>query len=162
MIGRSERQICEGVSLGPVWCVSNATDESTGSTFMLCSDTLKAIGGNYVLNSGTFIGPSEYMRQQFELITSEVEARWHCRRAHGSDQAMHNYLVYTGKVAEAGETRHKLDTISILAIIAWALCPTWGLYWRIVFEWRICLQSANRCSRYTSGDVTDRQFPHNT
>lgn len=68
-----------------------------------CSETLSAIGGNYVLNSGTLVGPSIMMRDYFDLLTQEMENRWQCRREHGSDQAMHNFLVYNQKVSEAGK-----------------------------------------------------------
>lgn len=43
------------------------------------------------------------MRAYFEMILQELEHRWHCRRLHGSDQAIHNYLVYTGKLVRSGE-----------------------------------------------------------
>lgn len=43
------------------------------------------------------------MRAYFEMMMHELEHRWHCKRLHGSDQAIHNYLVYTGKLVRSGE-----------------------------------------------------------
>lgn len=56
-----------------------------------------------MLNSGTLIGPSAMMLSYFQLMVQEMEQRWHCRRLHGSDQAIHNYLVYTGKLIGTGK-----------------------------------------------------------
>lgn len=67
-----------------------------------CRETMRAIGGMYVLNSGTLIGPSAMLLQYFEVMVEEFVARWHCMRLHGSDQAVHNYLVYTGKLVGTG------------------------------------------------------------
>lgn len=70
---------------------------------------MKAIGGMYVLNSGTLIGPSPALVAYFQLMIKEFEVRWHCMRLHGSDQAVHNYLVYTGKVTPLGEAPHTIQ-----------------------------------------------------
>ncbi len=49
----------------------------------LCREASEAIGGHYVLNSGTLIGPSTMMLAYFRLMVAEMEKRWHCRRHHG-------------------------------------------------------------------------------
>eukprot|EP00891_Asterochloris_glomerata_P009694 jgi/Astpho2/9694/fgenesh1_pg.00149_%23_4_t len=64
--------------------------------------TLSALGGFYVMNSGTLLGPSHQMLQYFDIMLAEFSKRWHCRRLHGSDQAIHNYLLYTGKLVGSG------------------------------------------------------------
>ena len=38
-----------------------------------------------------------------EVILAEFENRWHCLRLHGSDQAVHNFLIYTGRFIGTGE-----------------------------------------------------------
>ena len=43
------------------------------------------------------------MLQYFDIMLAEFSKRWHCRRLHGSDQAIHNYLLYTGKLVGSGE-----------------------------------------------------------
>ena len=63
---------------------------------------MAAIGGNYVLNSGTLLGPTQLLVRYFGVMLREFEHRWHCMRLHGSDQAVHNYLVYTGKLIGSG------------------------------------------------------------
>lgn len=65
-------------------------------------DTLDALGGHYVLNSGTFLGPSKLLLTYVDAMLEELQQRWHCRRLHGSDQAIHNFLVYTGKFIGTG------------------------------------------------------------
>lgn len=70
----------------------------------ICREVMKAIGGMYVLNSGTLIGPSKMMVRYFDLMTQEFQLRWHCMRLHGSDQAVHNYLTYTGKLISTGRS----------------------------------------------------------
>lgn len=77
---------------------ASSTDELNGS----CRETMAAIGGMYVLNSGTLLGPSQGLGQYFRLMMREFERRWHCRRLHGSDQVVHNYMVYTGKLIGSG------------------------------------------------------------
>ena len=67
-----------------------------------CRDTLNALGGHYVLNSGTFLGPSKLLLTYIDAMLEELQQRWHCRRLHGSDQAIHNFLVYTGKFIGTG------------------------------------------------------------
>ncbi len=72
-------------------------------TIMLnCSDTLDALGGHYVLNSGTFLGPSRMLVAYIDAMLEEFQHRWHCMRLHGSDQAVHNFLIYTGKFIGTG------------------------------------------------------------
>jgi hypothetical protein len=44
------------------------------------------------------------MLTYFSMVVREIERRWHCRGLHGSDQAVHNYLVYTGKLIGTGES----------------------------------------------------------
>lgn len=68
-----------------------------------CRATLDALGGHYVLNSGTFLGPSQKLVGYIDLLLEEFKHRWHCMRQHGSDQAIHNVLVYTGKLIGTGE-----------------------------------------------------------
>ncbi|DBA90773.1 TPA: hypothetical protein ACH3X1_003980 [Trebouxia sp. C0004] len=65
-------------------------------------DTLDALGGHYVLNSGTFLGPSRLLVAYIDAMLEEFQHRWHCMRLHGSDQAVHNFLVYTGKFIGTG------------------------------------------------------------
>ena len=69
-----------------------------------CRDTLDALGGHYVLNSGTFLGPSKLLLIYINAMLEELQQRWHCRRLHGTDQAIHNFLVYTGKFIGTGTT----------------------------------------------------------
>ena len=76
---------------------------SLGLPMVIYRETSDAISGHYVLNSGTLIGPSKMMLQYFEMLLRELEHRWHCRRLHGTDQAIHNYLVYTGKLIRTGK-----------------------------------------------------------
>ena len=72
-------------------------------TIMLnCRDTLDALGGHYVLNSGTFLGPSRMLVAYIDAMLEEFQHRWHCKRLHGSDQAVHNFLIYTGKFIGTG------------------------------------------------------------
>ena len=73
-----------------------------------------------MLNSGTIIGPSDLMRRHFVLIIEQIEQHWQCRRAHGSDQAMHNFLVYTGKVIEAGR-QHSLSALISLLVYSFPI-----------------------------------------
>lgn len=67
-----------------------------------CRETLDALGGHYVLNSGTFLGPSKLLLTYIDAMLEELQHRWHCRRLHGTDQAIHNFLVYTGKFIGTG------------------------------------------------------------
>ena len=55
-----------------------------------------------MLNSGTFLGPSRLLVSYIEAMLEEFEHRWHCMRLHGSDQAVHNFLVYSGKFIGTG------------------------------------------------------------
>lgn len=55
-----------------------------------------------MLNSGTFLGPSKLMLTYIDAMLEELQHRWHCRRLHGTDQAIHNFLVYTGKFIGTG------------------------------------------------------------
>lgn len=55
-----------------------------------------------MLNSGTFLGPSKLLLTYIDAMLEELQWRWHCRRLHGSDQAIHNFLVYTGKFIGTG------------------------------------------------------------
>ena len=77
---------------------------------MKCSvigrDTLDALGGHYVLNSGTFLGPSRLLVAYMGAMLEEFQQRWHCMRLHGSDQAVHNFLMYTGKFIGSGTCPH--------------------------------------------------------
>ena len=55
-----------------------------------------------MLNSGTFLGPSKLLLTYIDAMLEELQQRWHCRRLHGTDQAIHNFLVYTGKFIGTG------------------------------------------------------------
>lgn len=55
-----------------------------------------------MLNSGTFLGPSKLLLTYIDAMLEELQHRWHCRRLHGTDQAIHNFLVYTGKFIGTG------------------------------------------------------------
>jgi len=37
-----------------------------------------------------------------DAMLEEFQHWWHCMRLHGSDQAVHNFLVYTGKFIGTG------------------------------------------------------------
>ena len=55
-----------------------------------------------MLNSGTFLGPSRMLVAYIDAMLEEFQQRWHCLRLHGSDQAVHNFLMYTGKFIGTG------------------------------------------------------------
>ena len=93
----------------------------TLAVLLFCREAMKAIGGMYVLNSGTLIGPSQSLIAYFQLMMKEFEVRWHCMRLHGSDQAVHNYLVYTGKLIPHGESVSQIEILNLLSFCIEAL-----------------------------------------
>lgn len=83
-------------------------------------ETLDALGGHYVLNSGTFLGPSKLLLTYIDAMLEELQHRWHCRRLHGTDQAIHNFLVYTGKFIGTG-IQFSIEDLEVgkFAHVAW-------------------------------------------
>ena len=48
-----------------------------------------------------------------DAMLEELQQRWHCRRLHGTDQAIHNFLVYTGRFISTG-VLHSADLHTVL------------------------------------------------
>lgn len=76
-----------------------------------------------MLNSGTFLGPSKLLLTYIDAMLEELQQRWHCRRLHGSDQAIHNFLVYTGKFIGTGMLYLKLEVAMQSAVLVLGCCP---------------------------------------
>lgn len=102
-------------------CLSLVVINRTGC--LNCRDTLNALGGHYVLNSGTFLGPSKLLLTYIDAMLEELQQRWHCRRLHGSDQAIHNFLVYTGKFIGTGMLYLKLEVAMQSPVLVLGCCP---------------------------------------